>query len=85
MRIVVLHDRYSNEPIVVRPEAITAIRKTTSIIEKNEINGNIRDEEEEYSSIFMYNVEFDVKESIGTVITKIKKAEREGSREWKNY
>jgi len=79
MKTVVLHDRYSNEPIVVRPEAITAIRKTTSIIEKNEINGNIRDEEEEYSSIFMYNVEFDVKESIGTVITKIKKAEDEGS------
>jgi len=76
MKTVVLHDRYSNEPIVVRPEAITAIRKTTSIIEKNEINGNIRDEEE-YSSIFMYNVEFDVKESIGTVITKIKKAESE--------
>ena len=84
MKTVVLHDRYSNEPIVVRPEAITAIRKTTSIIEKNEINGNIRDEEE-YSSIFMYNVEFDVKESIGTVITKIKKAEDEGSSKWKNY
>lgn len=80
MRIVVLHDRYSNEPIVVRPEAITAIRKTTSIIEKNEINGNIRDEEE-CSSIFMYNIELDVKESIGTVITKIKKAERERSSE----
>ena len=79
MKIVVLHDRYSNEPIVVRAEAITAIRKITSIIEKNEINGNIRDEEEQYSSIFMYNVEFDVKESIGTVITKIKKAEDEGS------
>lgn len=80
MKTVVLHDRYSNEPIVVRPEAITAVRKVKNIIEKNEINGNIRDEEE-YSSIFMYNVEFDVKESIGTVITKIKKAESEGSSE----
>ena len=81
MKTVVLHDRYSNEPIVVRPEAITAVRKNKKIIEKNEINGNIRDEEEEYSTIIVYDVMLDVKESIGTVITKIKNAEREGSSE----
>ena len=77
MKTVVLHDRYSNEPIVVRPEAINAVRKAKKIIEKNEINGNIRDEEEEYSTIIVYDVMLDVKESIGTVITKIKKAESE--------
>ena len=77
MKTVVLHDRYSNEAIVVRPEAINAVRKAKKIIEKNEINGNIRDEEEEYSTIIVYNVMLDVKESIGTVITKIKKAESE--------
>ena len=76
MKTVVLHDRYSNEPIVVRPEAINAVRKAKKIIEKNEINGNIRDEEE-YSTIIVYDVMLDVKESIGTVITKIKKAESE--------
>jgi hypothetical protein len=79
MKTVVLHDRYSNEPMAVRPEAITAIRKVKKIIEKNEINGNIRDEEEEFSIIIVYDVMLEVKESIGTVITKIKKAEDEGS------
>lgn len=69
MKTVVLHDRYSNDPMVVRPEAIAAIRKVKKI------------EEEEFSSIIVDTVMIDVKESIGTVITKIKKAEDEGSSE----
>jgi hypothetical protein len=69
MKTVVLHDRYSNEPMVVRPEAIVAIRKVKKI------------EEEEYSNIIVDTVMIDVKECIGTVITKIKKAEDEGSSE----
>jgi hypothetical protein len=68
MKTVVLHDRYSNEPMVVRPEAIVAIRK-------------VKNEKEEYSNIIVDTVMIDVKESIGTVITKIKKAEDEGSSE----
>ena len=69
MKTVVLHDRYNNEPMVIRPEAIVAIRKVKKI------------EEEEYSNIIVDTVMIDVKESIGTVITKIKKAEREGGSE----
>lgn len=65
MRTVVLHDKYSNEPIVVRPEAIAAIRKFKNA------------EEGEFSNIIVDTVMIDVKESIGTVITKIKKAESE--------
>jgi hypothetical protein len=68
MKTVVLHDRYSNEPMVIRPEAIVAIRK-------------VKNEKEEYSNIIVDTVMIDVKESIGTVITKIKKAEDEGSSE----
>jgi hypothetical protein len=68
MKTVVLHDRYSNDPMVVRPEAIAAIRK-------------VKNEKEEYSNIIVDTVMIDVKESIGTVITKIKKAEDEGSSE----
>jgi hypothetical protein len=68
MKTVVLHDRYSNEPMAIRPEAIVAIRK-------------VKNEKEEYSNIIVDTVMIDVKESIGTVITKIKKAEDEGSSE----
>lgn len=64
MKIVVLHEKYSNEPIVVRPEAIVAIQKKGV-------------EEENCSSILVGTAIFDVKECIGTVITKIKKAESE--------
>lgn len=65
---IVLHDRFSNEPIVIRASAIDAVRKTfdkTGIIA------------EEYSGILIGVGFIDVKETIGTVITKIKKAEGE--------
>ena len=66
MRIIVLHDKYSNEPIVVSPNVITMIRK-------------IKDEKgAEYSNIVVGTITMlDVKETIGIVINKIKKAESE--------
>lgn len=64
MKIIVLHDKYSNEPIVIRPDAIIAVR-------------TIKDEEQEYSEIVMVAYTFIVKETIGDIINKIKKVESE--------
>lgn len=65
MKIIVLHDRYSNNPVIVRPDSIVMIQK-------------YKDNEEEYSNIVVGTITMDVKETIGTVMTKIKKAESEG-------
>lgn len=65
---IVLHDRFSNEPIVIRASAIDAVRKA---FDKTE---NIK---EEYSEILIGVSFIGVTETIGTVITKIKKAEGE--------
>lgn len=67
-KVIVLHDRYSNEPIVIRTSVINAVRKAFD---------RTRDVEEEYSEIMIDTFFLDVKETIGTVITKIKKAESE--------
>ena len=67
MKIIVLHDRYSNEPIIIRVDAITAIRKVIDRVE---------DSREEYSSVNVSQIFFDVKEHIDVVMTKIKNAER---------
>jgi ribosomal protein L18E len=67
MKIIVLHDRYSNEPIIIRVDAITAIRKVIDRVE---------DSKEEYSSVNVSQIFFDVKEHIDVVMTKIKNAER---------
>lgn len=67
MKIVVLHDRYSNEPIIIRIDAITAIRKVIDRVEGSE---------EEYSSVNVSQIFFDVKEHVDVVMTKIKNAER---------
>lgn len=64
MKIIVLHGRFNNEPIIVKTDAISMIRR-------------YKDEGEEYSSILVEGFELDVKETIGTVITRIKKAESE--------
>lgn len=63
MKIIVLHDRYSNEPVVIKVDAITAVRK-------------VKDNKEEYSSVNISQIFFDVKEHIDVVMTKIKNAER---------
>ena len=65
MKIIVLHDKYSNEPIVIKPNAITMIQKFKD------------DEIGEYSSITVGAIGISVKETIGTVLNKIKKAESE--------
>lgn len=67
MKIIVLHDRYSNEPIIIRVDAITAIRK-----EKDRENIN-----DEYSNVCISQMHFDVNEHIDVVMSKIKNAERQ--------
>ena len=67
MKIIVLHDIYSNEPIIIRVDAITAIKKAIDRVE----NSN-----DEYSNVCVSQVFFDVKEHIDVVMSKIKNAER---------
>lgn len=67
MKIIVLHDRYSNEPIIIRVDAITTIKKEIDRVENSK---------EEYSIINVSQTFFDVKEHIGVVMTKIKNAEK---------
>lgn len=68
-KIIVLHNRYTNEPVVIRVSAINAI---TKVSERTE-NGKI----EECSDIMIGSVPYTVKETIGTVMTKIRQAESE--------
>lgn len=67
MKIIVLHDKYSNEPMIVRPDAISMIRKE-------------KDDNEEYSTIHLNGFVLTIKETIGDVMAKIKKAESEESK-----
>lgn len=64
MKKIVLHDRYTNDPIIFRLDAIIAVRK-------------VKDEQQEYSEIVMVSYSIYVKETIGDVMIKIKKAESE--------
>ncbi len=65
---IVLHDRFSNEPVVIRTRAISAVRKAFD---------RTADSEEEYSEVLLGSFFLSVKETIVTVITKIKQAESE--------
>lgn len=67
MKMIVLHDSYSNNPIIIRHEAINALRK----IEKD------GDSKEELTEVTVGNMCFIVNENIREVILKIKKAESE--------
>lgn len=60
MNVIVLHDRYSNEPVVIRVDAINAVRK-------------FKDGEEEYSELLIDNMCVVVKETIGIVMNRIQK------------
>lgn len=64
MKIIVLHDRFSNQPIIVRPDAISMIRK-------------FKDGGEVYSNIVVEGFGLDIKEDIEDVMVKIKKTESE--------
>lgn len=66
--MIVLHDIYDNNPIVVRHEAINALRKVS------EKNG---DGKEEFSEVIVGAHSFIVKENIREVILKIKNAQGE--------
>ena len=74
MKIIVLHDRYSNEPIIIRVDAINAIKKVIDRVENSK---------DEYSNVCVSQVFFDVKEHIDVVMTKIKNAERQAESEGK--
>ena len=74
MKIIVLHDRYSNEPIIIRVDAIIAIKKVIDRVENSK---------DEYSNVCVSQVFFDVKEHIGVVMSKIKNAERQAESEGK--
>lgn len=67
-KIIVLHDKFSNEPIVIRTNAIKAVRKVFD-----------EDIAEEWSEILIEScfLTLCVKETIGTVITRIDNAESE--------
>lgn len=67
MKIIVLHDRFSNEPIVIRVDAITAIQK---IIDRE------GDSKEEYSGVHITNNLFYVREHIDVVMLRIKNADK---------
>ena len=67
MKIIVLHDRYSNDPIIIKVDAITAIKKE---IDREE------DSENEYSIVFTIPTSFFVKEHIDVVMSRIKNADK---------
>lgn len=68
-KVIVLHDRYSNQPVVIRISAINGVRKVCD---------RIGDTVEECSEILIGTSFFlGVKETIGTVMTKIRNVESE--------
>ena len=67
MKIIVLHDRYSNEPIVIRVYAINAIKKVINALDENN--------KEEYTEILVGFANYDVKEHIDVVMKRIKAVE----------
>ncbi len=69
-KMIVLHDKYDNNPIVIRTSSIDAIRKIVDQIP------DITDKcTEEYSMIMIGDGSIAVKETIGIVISKINKVE----------
>lgn len=65
-KAIVLHDRYNNEPMVVRTSAIKAVRKVFDLTE-----------DKECSEVMIEALFISVTETIGEVMKKIKKAEGE--------
>ena len=69
MKIIVLHERFSNEPVIIRVDAINVIFKRIDRVE----NSN-----EEYSELLVGNSLIHVKEHIEIIMGKIKTMERAG-------
>lgn len=67
MEIIVLHDKYTNEPIIIRVSAINVIKKEILRIDENN--------REEYTGITVGNIYYAVKEDIGIVMARIKAIE----------
>lgn len=67
MEIIVLHDKYTNEPIIIRVSAINVIKKEILVIDENK--------REEYTGITVGNIYYAVEEDIGIVMTRIKAIE----------
>lgn len=68
MKIIVLHDKYTDEPVIIKVDTISAVRKLRDIS---------TDSPEEYASVMVDHFEMITKETIGEVMKKIKKAEDE--------
>ena len=68
MKIIVLHDKYTDEPVIIKVDTISAVRKLRDMS---------TDPPEEYASVMVDHFEMITKETIGEVIKKIKKAEGE--------
>ncbi len=68
MNIIVLRGRYDNEPIVIRIEAISSIKKCIDSDHNKD----------EYSSVAVGNMFFDVNEPIDIIMRKINSAEKKG-------
>lgn len=67
MKIIVLHNRFNNDPIIVRVYAINSLQKRIDIDD----DGN----KEEYTGVLVGCVDYDVKEHIGDVMRKINAVE----------
>ncbi len=64
MKIIVLHDKYNNNPIIIKVDAITAIIKATDL------------DDGEFSQVFLSQTQFNVQERIDVVMSRIKNAEK---------
>lgn len=69
MKIIVLHNKYNNGPIVIRVNAINAIQKCIDILDENN--------REEYTEVLVGNMNYDVKEHIDVVMRRINAVENE--------
>ena len=65
MKTIVLHDRYSNEPIILRIAAINSLMRKKD----SEVN-------EEYSEVLVGSIFFAVKDPIDVIMKKIKTAKQ---------
>lgn len=68
MKIIVLHDYFTGEPIIIKVDAVSAVRK---------IREMSADPPTEYTTVIADHFEMITKETIGEVMKKIKKAEGE--------
>ena len=64
MKIVVLHDKYNNNPIIIKVDAITAIMKAKA------------PDNDEFTKVFLTQTIFDVQERIDIVMSRIETSEK---------